>query len=161
MADPENFLGRLDNLYIATTRNFSFSKYYYSELIYSLLTNLSLQVSKVSMYSTCQENQIISLIMNYLEENYFNNISLYDISEALGKTPEYLCNIFKSSLHSTIIEELTNIRISHARIMLLEYPNISVAEIGARCGFQSPSYFGKVFKKKCGLTPNAYRIHCN
>lgn len=158
MSDPDSFFTRLQGLYQATTRTISYEKYYYSELLYSLLVHLSLQISRISIHASGQDSQTIRSVISYLEENYANNISLTDLSEALGKTPEYLCTIFKQHLHLTIIGELTDIRISHARVMLVEYPEKSVAEIGFLCGFQSPSYFGKVFKKKCGVTPNEYRI---
>ena len=159
MSDPEQFYSQLNSLALATRRTISYEKYYYSELLYSILINLSLQISRVSDQSASQNNPTVSLIISYLEEHYFENVSLTDLSDALEKTPEYLCALFKQSLHLTIIEELTNIRIAHARNMLVEYPEKKASEIGYLCGFQSPSYFGKVFKKKCGVSPAEYRLN--
>ncbi len=158
MSDPEYYYNQLNGLALATRRTLAYEKYYYSELLYSLLINLSLQISRVSDQEKVQNNPTVSLIISYLEEHYSENISLADLSEALEKTPEYLCSVFRKSLQLTIIEELTNIRITHARNMLVEYPEKNASEIGYLCGFQSPSYFGKVFKKKCGVSPSEYRL---
>ena len=49
------------------------------------------------------------------------------------------------------------IRISRAKIMLVQYPERKVAEIARRCGFESPSYFGMLFKRETGKTPDQYR----
>ncbi|MFR5703164.1 MAG: helix-turn-helix domain-containing protein [Eubacterium ramulus] len=32
-----------------------------------------------------------------------------------------------------------------------------IAEISKKCGFESPSYFGAVFRKHRGMTPDTYR----
>lgn len=32
-----------------------------------------------------------------------------------------------------------------------------IQEIGQACGYDSPSYFGKVFRKVCGVSPKEYR----
>ena len=53
----------------------------------------------------------------------------------------------------TIMQYLTEIRIGHARHLLTLHPEKKVLEIGKMCGFESPSYFGKIFKKEVGMTP--------
>ena len=51
---------------------------------------------------------------------------------------------------------LKRIRIEKAKKML-ENKVILVEQIAALCGFESPSYFIKIFKKETGLTPLEYR----
>ena len=51
------------------------------------------------------------------------------------------------------MQYLTEIRIGHARHLLTLHPEKKVLEIGKMCGFESPSYFGKTFKKEVGITP--------
>lgn len=43
------------------------------------------------------------------------------------------------------MQYLQTVRISRARIFLIQYPEKHVAEIAHMCGFESPSCFGKVF----------------
>ncbi|MCB6603699.1 helix-turn-helix transcriptional regulator, partial [Erysipelatoclostridium ramosum] len=51
---------------------------------------------------------------------------------------------------------LIRLRVQQAK-ELLETTNYSIAQISDSCGFSSQSYFSQVFKKACGMTPNAYR----
>lgn len=67
------------------------------------------------------------------------------------------CAIFKKSMGQTIMHYLKTLRISRARIFLHQYPEKKTLEIAEMCGFQSPSYFGKVFKEEVGVTPEMYR----
>ena len=66
-------------------------------------------------------------------------------------------NLVEKEMQTTIVNFLIEIRISNARTLLCTYPEKSVAEICSLCGFQSPSYFGKVFKKVMNMSPNEYR----
>ena len=47
-------------------------------------------------------------------------------------------------------------RLAHAQI-LLQNPNKSIGDIVLMCGFESASYFTKLFKEKFGMTPSQYR----
>jgi two-component system response regulator YesN len=40
---------------------------------------------------------------------------------------------------------------------MLDSTELSVTEVGNRCGFWESSYFTKVFRKKTGMTPTEYR----
>ena len=49
-----------------------------------------------------------------------------------------------------------NQRLEHALHLLLT-SDLPVAQVAEACGFGDPSYFGKTFRKKTGLTPTQYR----
>lgn len=155
---PEDFCKKLESLYHMTRRDFPGKKYLFSEMLYSILIHLSQNISKLTDYSPDLGNPIVEEIMLELEEHYADNISITEISEKLGKTPEYLCTVFKQNMNSTIVAELTKIRVIHAQHMLIDFPEKKASEIGTLCGFQSPSYFGKIFKKISGVTPNEFRL---
>ena len=40
---------------------------------------------------------------------------------------------------------------------LLETTDRAITEIALACGFNSNSYFTKIFHRSCGKTPNTYR----
>ena len=97
-------------------------------------------------------------IRYYLEEHYAEEVSLEVLAAHFHLAPEYLCERFKAETHQTIMKTLRGIRIHHAKIKLLEMPDIGLAEVGRLCGVRSPSYFGKVFRESTGFTPQAYRL---
>ncbi|MNE96790.1 HTH-type transcriptional regulator ChbR [compost metagenome] len=45
-----------------------------------------------------------------------------------------------------------------AAVSLLRTTDHSIQEIGRECGFDSPSYFGKVFREYMSMTPKDYRL---
>jgi transcriptional regulator GlxA family with amidase domain len=92
-----------------------------------------------------------------MEENYHTLISLSDLGNRVNVTREHLCRVFKQEMGQTIIQYLQNLRISRARIFLLQYPEKRVVEIAQMCGFENPSYFGKIFKEEVGMTPDHFR----
>ncbi|MFT5128796.1 MAG: AraC-like DNA-binding protein [Rhodothermales bacterium] len=63
---------------------------------------------------------------------------------------------FRAATGITLIEYITTTRIQNA-ITLLQEPKLSVAEVGRHCGYYDPSYFCRVFRKRMGVNPSAFR----
>ena len=124
-----------------------------SKELYSCLLDLARESSYMEISSEAADNRLVAEVLLYLEEHYAEDISLADLSAHTGKTPEYLCAAFRKETGDTIMRHLTEIRIGRARQLLLENPDLPVYVIGQRCGFRSPSYFGKVFRDYTGTTP--------
>ena len=70
-----------------------------------------------------------------------------------------LCNVLRDDgiTYHQYVTELTYIRIGHARILLKQHPEKRIAEIAELCGYRDAGYFGKVFQKVNGETPDQYR----
>ena len=130
----------------------------FSQELYCLLTELSSDIKKIKFSDKQYGNQLMDQLVNYLEVNYAHDVSLDELSEVTGRTPEYLCRIFKEYTGFTIINYLNNIRLLHAQIRLIQEPSVSIVDIASDCGFRSSSYFGRVFHKRYGMTPGECRI---
>jgi len=102
--------------------------------------------------------EIVNEVCNIIQKNYGGVISVDVLAELIFLSPNYLRTIFKDVTGKTILEYVTQIRMDHACVMLRE-TNIRIHEIAKQVGFESPSYFGSVFFKRTGLTPNQYRTH--
>jgi len=63
----------------------------------------------------------------------------------------------KSAMDLTPVELVRQMRIQKAQQLLLDQPNLSVAEIAYACGFTTPQYFNRVFKEQTSLTPIEFR----
>lgn len=96
-------------------------------------------------------------VIHYLEDHLAEPLYIPALAESLGVNHQYLCTVFKKETGYTIISYLQLLRIGSARMMLERYPERSSAEIGRACGYESPSYFGKQFKRVTGVTPDQYR----
>lgn len=92
----------------------------------------------------------------YMEKNYMSELSLEQVAEQIGISSFYLSRLLKHQMHASFVELLTDIRLEHA-IDLIVREDFSVKDIGSKVGYQSPTYFYKVFKKNTGMTVGEMR----
>lgn len=74
---------------------------------------------------------------------------------AMSKSILYLK--FKALTGMTPNNYILNYRLKTAALMLQKYPDLPIAEISARCGFNTSYYFSQCFKKQYGMTPQQYK----
>ena len=101
-------------------------------------------------------NSIASGIQKYICEHYNEDVSIGTIAEHFNFTETYLCDLFKKHTGQTMLMFATNIRIKEAMHLLVE-TDLSVREIASKVGYVDFSYFSRVFKNHCGVTPSSYR----
>ena len=92
----------------------------------------------------------------YINHNYASPMTLDQVAAHVALNREYLCRLFARHTGHTIISHLQQVRIYHARLMLLG-TDMPVEAVAGACGFQSASHFFKVFKKMTGMPPAEYR----
>jgi transcriptional regulator GlxA family with amidase domain len=63
---------------------------------------------------------------------------------------------FKRATGSSLIDYLQNLRVEEAK-RLLETGTKPVEEISFEVGYEDPSFFRRLFKRRTGLTPSRYR----
>ena len=83
-------------------------------------------------------------------------ITLEDIGKLTFFSPIYCDTVFKKDTGRSIIDHLIERRIDEAK-KLLSSPDLSLSKISELCGFADYNYFCRVFKKRVGVTPGAYR----
>lgn len=137
----------------------------YEQMIRSKLAELLLCVirSEQRMPSADMEQKILSAkcskvneVAEYIQENCQEEISLQGLSERFFVSKCYLSRIFKEVTGFTVNEYLMVQRIKKGRT-LLETTEYSITQVSEMAGFESVSYFEKVFKKQMGQTPLKYR----
>ncbi len=127
------------------------SNKYLTDIITQCFTeSKAVQDGEYSMYEKL--NQVHS----YLDEHYPEKITLEKLSEQFFISKFHLSREYKKAFGSTISNDLTVLRVSHAK-SLLRFSAASVESIAQSCGFQDAGYFIKVFKKSEGMTPLEYR----
>ncbi|MFC0772816.1 AraC family transcriptional regulator [Terrimonas alba] len=104
-----------------------------------------------------KDNHKIDEVFLYLNKNFMRDISMPEVAELCHMTPQSFCRFFKARTKSTFIDFLNDIRISHARKLLIESEEQTIAEIAYLCGYKNLSNFNKLFKIKTKLTPKEYK----
>jgi AraC-like DNA-binding protein len=105
---------------------------------------------------TSQTYEHVKNIQNYIVNEYRNISSLSDIAKFVGLEKSYMQRIFSQHMGMTIWEYVTLTRLNVAT-MLLKETDIPIGSIDQIIGFESRQSFYINFKKKNGISPNAYR----
>ncbi len=128
------------------------------EDIYSLMNIMCILESNISEKTNDFQNSgtRISGVLDYINKNYATINTLDDICNALYISKPYLCDLFKDNTGMTVMKYIVNIRIRNS-LELLSKTNNSIDDVAKKCGFNSTSYFSKVFKSITGMSPAQYK----
>lgn len=100
--------------------------------------------------------QHVSDVIEYLNENYRRKLTSAVIENEVSYNFDYLNQLFKRQLDTTIFKMLEDIRMYNARDLLISSP-LSIDAIAAEVGYKDETYFSKVFKKQHGISPMQFR----
>ncbi len=101
-------------------------------------------------------NHLVEKAMEYIRENYANDIGLSDVATHVGVTPSHLSRLFSQFSTESFNAALNRIRVESACGYLTQL-QMKVYEVAYRVGFRDEKYFSRVFKQQKGVTPAEYR----
>ncbi|WP_234121678.1 AraC family transcriptional regulator [Clostridium hydrogenum] len=138
---------------IISTEGFGSDIIEYSSFIELMvyLTKLSLANEDSSIY---KYNNQIQEIINYINDNVTENITVKSIADNFFLSESYICRIFKLATGTTINKYIIARRISMAKALLSN--GFSINDVYFKCGFNDYSNFLKSFKKAVGVSPKKY-----
>ena len=126
-------------------------------LVKYLLQILFLLYTSENVYRPAiPEDNRMSKIIKYVNENYPYISSMDEIASKFYISKYYLCHLFKEHMEVSFISYLNTIKI-RAACELLRTSDLTLSQIATRCGFNSIPYFCKVFKESKGISPSQYR----
>ena len=103
------------------------------------------------------DSLVVSDAVNYIHAHVSENITLSDLCAVCrGISPQYLCRLFKRYMEMRPVEYIRKVRISRAK-KLLSNTDLTVQEVAAKCGFESPTYFYRCWNKTEKESPAEYR----
>ncbi|MEC0230461.1 response regulator [Paenibacillus alba] len=102
-----------------------------------------------------QISPTIQAILDYIQQNFSEDISLQSIAHQFHLNKSYLSQLFKVQTGENFNNYLANLRINEAKAMLRE-SNPNIYTVCQAIGYPNPSYFGQVFKKIVGMKPSEY-----
>ncbi len=95
-------------------------------------------------------------VIKYINNCYHEDLYLEKIATVFETTSKYFSNYFKKEFSVGFNEYLTQIRVSHAKELLLE-TTLSLGEVGEKVGYLNQATFAAAFKKNVGVPPGKYR----
>lgn len=103
-----------------------------------------------------KNNLLIFKAVRIIEREYMWAISEEEVASFLKITPQYFSYLFHSVLDYSFAFYCNAYRINKSIPLLLSTEE-SIKDIAHKVGFQSESYYIKLFKRLSGITPGEYR----
>lgn len=125
-------------------------------LSYTLLEVLDLFIELAFADQKIPDSPGLQKAVNYINEHYFEPLSLKDVAGHVGLNSTYFSASFKRQMEMSFSDYLTEQRIKQAKV-LLKNSNMSLIDISLAVGFENQSYFSRVFKQRAGMSPRQYR----
>lgn len=171
LASKQNFnLLRLDSNWLSDIKNLLFNlenAYKSKEFAHDILSNslflqfivyinrLFFKIQNIKeLSSDIEYNKSISAVLNYINENLSENLSIDSISSKFYMSKYYLMHKFKLQTGYTIHNYILQKRLIMSSSLIENGRNITDTCI--ECGFMDYSNFVRAFKKMFGLSPTNY-----
>lgn len=119
-----------------------------------------LNVKGFAFETTIQGSNRIDRIYKHINQNFYQEISLDEISDIASMTVPSFCRYFKRSTGKTFTRFVNEYRIVQARRLLTETSK-GITDICYECGFNNFSHFNKLFKEFTGKSASQYRNELN
>ncbi len=105
-----------------------------------------------------REKMRVRELREYIEENFAENMTLSDISSKIHVSSNECCREFKRVVGISPIDYLVKRRVFEAARIIYKNPLAvdSVGELATHVGFNTISYFNKIFKRCMNCTPTEF-----
>ncbi|MCX7711083.1 MAG: AraC family transcriptional regulator [Clostridia bacterium] len=158
--DEQNFIQALLSKMLAENQLNSiesglYTKLLLAELLIFLRRHMERNVEIQHEFLNPQHKKISEMV-EYINLNYSNRLTLASLSEHFYLSSFHLSRIFKKLTGFSLIEYLNHVRTQQA-CKLLTGTRMSITDIAEKVGFESITHFGRTFKSIVGLTPLSYR----
>ena len=129
------------------------------ELIIRILQTNSRRIYTEKSFKLSSGNRL-AYIVEYIRKNLHNPLSVKNLSRKACMSESNFYRVFKNELGISPTDFINNERIKLA-VSLLQNPNKTIKEIYQECGFESRSYFNRVFKSRKRVAPGDYQSQLN
>jgi AraC-like DNA-binding protein len=99
--------------------------------------------------------RFLSAAISWTEEHLSERVTLAEVASHCGLSRYHFCRLFRRATGTHYSDYLNQVRLDHAKAMLLRGASVTDAALGS--GYQNVSYFVQVFRKATGATPGVSR----
>ncbi|RAV19569.1 response regulator [Paenibacillus contaminans] len=112
--------------------------------------------NRVKVLTQGSYREEIGRLLAYIKENIAGDLSLSRAAEVVNMNESYLSYLFKKETQTGYIEYVNQVRTEKAA-ELLQSTNLPSYAIAEQVGYDNINYFGRIFKKIKGVSPQQYR----
>jgi AraC-like DNA-binding protein len=99
----------------------------------------------------------LSEVLEYISKHYASPIGEREIAQLCGMSVFNFSRAFRAAYQTTFRDYLTDYRLKQSK-RLLGNRNVPITDVAAMSGFNDPSYFARLFKRRLGASPTTYRM---
>jgi AraC-like DNA-binding protein len=114
-----------------------------------------LEVRPISSQTILKQQERMHRIHQFVEMNFQKPIDTQQIADEVNLTLPAFCRYFKKATKLTYTDFVNQYRVLYAKKLLIQDKNVT--EACFECGYESLSYFNRIFKKFAGVSPSAFR----
>ncbi len=96
-------------------------------------------------------------ILNYIEDHWDAEVRIHEAAQAAGMHPRSMNRFFKRCMGRTFQEYVGELRLGRAAREFIETDR-RISEIAFACGFNNLSNFNRLFLRRYGMNPSAYKM---
>lgn len=112
-----------------------------------------LRRSDISLIDQSRSDLAVMRAVAYIKFNFKNKLTLFEVADAVGLTPNYLGEIFSKRMGVSFNQYLMQTRLNYAKNLLMR-GGLTVQEVAGEAGFSSQTYFSDCFKREFGVSPS-------
>lgn len=157
IADAKEMQDTLQAIYDAEQSQNPVKSLEISSLSYTLALQILKLASSSSTNSISTRYNRLTPVLDYIDEHYAESITLKQLSQLLGVTPQHLCTLFRKIMNTRIFEFINLVRIKKSKEILLANPAMPIRDVAHKNGFDDVSYFCYIFKRIEKTTPGDFR----
>jgi AraC-like DNA-binding protein len=116
---------------------------------------VNLDVRPISSQTILKQQERMHRIHQFVETNFQTPIDTQQIANEVNLSLPAFCRYMKKTTNLTYTDFVNQYRIQYAKKLLIQDKNVT--ETCFESGFESLSYFNRIFKKWTGETPSGFR----
>ena len=116
---------------------------------------VDLDVRPISSQTILKQQERMHRIHQFVEENFQKPIDTQQIADEVNLSLPAFCRYFKKTTKLTYTDFVNQYRVQYAKKLLIQDKNVT--ETCFESGFESLSYFNRIFKKWTGESPSSFR----
>lgn len=128
-----------------------------SQEAYTFLLHLSAALAEKKATLDPLFQQYIAPTIKMIETKYAEKLSIQELASDCFISQQYLNRLFQRFIGKSPQRYLLDFRLTKGKELLVNFPGVSVQEIGWKIGFHSASRFIEAFKQEYRMTPNQFR----
>ena len=127
-----------------------------NDLVFKLLTYGYIEIKSETPEGN--DVRVVRQVVDYISENYMENITLAGLAELVNLSETGLSRLFRGITGMSCIDYVIEYRLTKA-MGLLRTTDKPIIDVAYETGFNNISYFNRTFKKHCHQTPSEFRKH--